>query len=78
MARIAARGFWSQVRARARDVRLCLAAVALLLSPGISHAQTVKGEASFSASDGYARLLFKLAEDVPVEVTTAGSIVIIR
>ena len=38
----------------------------------------MKGEASFSASGGYARLLFKLAEDVPVEVTTAGSIVIIR
>ena len=45
---------------------------------GIAQAQTVKGEASFSASGGYARLLFKLAEDVPVEVTTAGSIVIIR
>ena len=75
---MAARGLWSQVRARARAVRLCLAAAGLLLSPGIAHAQMVKGEAAFSASGGYARLLFKLAEDVPVEVTTAGSIVIIR
>ena len=77
MGRIAATGFWSQLRARARSVRLCLVAV-LVLSGGIAHAQTVKGEASFSASGGYARLLFKLAEDVPVEVTTAGSTVIIR
>ncbi len=78
MARSVARGFWSQVRASARAVPLCLAAALLLLSPGLAHAQTVKGEAAFSASGGYARLLFKLAEDVPVEVTTAGSIVIIH
>ena len=78
MARIAARGFWSQLRARARAVRLCLVAAILLLIPAVAQAQTVKGEAAFSASGGYARLLFKLAEDVPVEVTTAGSIVIIR
>jgi tetratricopeptide (TPR) repeat protein len=78
MAGMAAGRFWSQIRARARAARLCLAAAVLLLSPGHLHAQTVKGEASFSASGGYARLLFKLAEDVPVEVTTAGSIVIIR
>jgi hypothetical protein len=79
MALTAARGFWSQLRASARTLHLCAAAVVVLLSlPGISHAQTVKGEASFSASGGYARLLFKLAEDVPVEVTTAGSIVIVR
>jgi tetratricopeptide (TPR) repeat protein len=78
MALPAARGFWSHLRVRARSVRLCLAAVLLLLSPGIAHAQTVKGEASFSASGGFARLLLKLAEDVPVEVTTAGSIVILR
>ena len=78
MACIAARGFWSQLRARARVVRLCLVAASLILSGGIAQAQTVKGEASFSASGGYARLLFKLAEDVPVEVKTAGNIVIIR
>jgi tetratricopeptide (TPR) repeat protein len=41
-------------------------------------ADPVKGEASFSASDGYARLVLKLADDVESEVTTAGSIVIIR
>ena len=65
---------------RARAVRLCLVAAVLLLEPRRHRAapDAVKGEAAFSASGGYARLLFKLAEDVPVEVTTAGSIVIIR
>ena len=38
----------------------------------------VRGEATFSASGGYARLVLKLAEDVESEVVTAGSIVIIR
>jgi len=38
----------------------------------------VKGEATFSASGGYARLTLKLAEDVESEVTTAGSVIIIR
>ena len=38
----------------------------------------VKGEATFSAAGGYARLVLKLAEDVDSEVTTAGSIIVIR
>jgi tetratricopeptide (TPR) repeat protein len=38
----------------------------------------VKGEATFSENGGYARLVFKLAQDVDTEVTTAGSIVVIR
>ena len=38
----------------------------------------VKGEATFSASGGYARLILKLAEDVESEVTTAGSVIVIR
>src|SRR5258707_8013069 len=38
----------------------------------------VKGEATFSAAGGYARLMLKLAEDVESEVTTAGSIIVIR
>jgi outer membrane biosynthesis protein TonB len=41
-------------------------------------ADPIRGEASFSAASGYARLVFKLAEDVESEVVTAGSIVIIR
>jgi len=38
----------------------------------------VKGEATFQASGGYARLVLKLAEDVESEVATAGSIIVIR
>ena len=38
----------------------------------------VKGEATFSSSGGYARLVLKLAEDVESEVLTAGSIIVIR
>ena len=52
-------------------IALCLPAVGQTADP-------VKGEASFAAADGYARLVFKLAQDVPSEVTTAGSIVVIK
>lgn len=41
-------------------------------------ADPIRGEASFSAAGGFARLVIKLGEDVPSEVTTAGSILIIR
>jgi tetratricopeptide (TPR) repeat protein len=50
---------------------------ALVFSDGC-RAEPVKGEASFSAGGGYARLVLKLAEDVESEVTTAGSILVIR
>ena len=46
--------------------------------PGIGRAEPVKGEATFSAGGGYARLVLKLAEDVEAEVTTAGTIIVIR
>jgi tetratricopeptide (TPR) repeat protein len=45
---------------------------------GASRADPIKGEATFSASGGYARLVFKLAEDVSTEVSTAGSILVIH
>ena len=91
MARTAAGGFWSQIRALSRSVRRWhdgfrrsrLLAAALIVS-GLSFAapcraaDAVKGEATFSAAKGYARLVLKLAEDVPSEVVTAGSIVVIR
>jgi tetratricopeptide (TPR) repeat protein len=41
-------------------------------------AQPVKGEATFSAAGGYARLVLKLDEDVDSDVSVAGSIVVIR
>jgi tetratricopeptide (TPR) repeat protein len=87
MARTAAAGFWSQVRAWARTVGRCLGgrtavAIGLVLTglalSGACQADPVKGEATFSATGGYARLVLKLAEDVGSEVTTAGSILVIR
>jgi hypothetical protein len=38
----------------------------------------VKGEATFAEANGFARLVLKLDGDVASDVTTAGSIVIIR
>ena len=85
MKRTAAAGFWLLGRACARTARRCLpsALAAALLVIGLTfsgacRADPVKGEATFSAADGYARLVLKLAEDVESEVTTAGSIVVIR
>jgi tetratricopeptide (TPR) repeat protein len=87
MALMAAAGFWSLVRACARTVRRCPGGLALLaaglvligsMSSGLCQTDPVKGEATFSAANGYARLVLKLAEDVETEVTAAGSIVVIR
>jgi tetratricopeptide (TPR) repeat protein len=88
MARTAAAGFWSLGRACARAARGCLGGGALSVAaglvliaaafPGVCRADPVRGEATFSAANGYARLVLKLAEDVSSEVTTAGSIVVIR
>ena len=87
MARTAAAGFWSQARAYARTARRCLGAPSWLAAgliltgltfSGACRAEPVKGEATFSAAGGYARLVLKLAEDVGSEVTTAGSIIVIR
>ncbi|MBB4422834.1 tetratricopeptide (TPR) repeat protein [Bradyrhizobium sp. CIR48] len=85
MARKAAAGFVSRARALApglsRHVRTAGALAACLLiglgAPARA-ADPIRGEASFSAGGGFARLVIKLGEDVPSEVTTAGSILIIR
>ncbi|WP_167523482.1 tetratricopeptide repeat protein [Bradyrhizobium sacchari] len=85
MAREAAAGFVSRARALARGLsrHACKApmlAVCLLigLAAPSRAADAVRGEATFSAGGGFARLVIKLGEDVPSEVTTAGSILIIR
>ena len=75
------------MHACARTVRRCLgrpswlaAGLALigLICPGVCRADLVKGDATFSAGGGYARLVLTFAEDVDAEVTTAGTIVVIR
>src|SRR5690348_3708601 len=85
-----AKGFLSQLRAVTRIVCGCLTppraaalALALLALPSPVSAQSarpdpVRGEASFSSTGGYARLTLKLAEDVASQVTSAGSILVIR
>ncbi len=91
MARMAAAGLWSLWRASARSVRcwpqfaarLATIASALLILLVTSSAarcenDPVKGEATFSAAGGYARLVIKLADEVESEVTAAGSILVIR
>jgi hypothetical protein len=58
---------------------LAAAFAAMLLGlPGTSVAAPIKGEATFSAGGGFARLVLKFSEDVGTEVTTAGSIIVIR
>ncbi|QQO24706.1 tetratricopeptide repeat protein [Bradyrhizobium diazoefficiens] len=85
MAQKAADGLWSRARAVApglsRHVRKAgVLAVCLLIGLGAPAraADPVRGEATFSAGGGFARLVIKLGEDIPSEVTTAGSILIIR
>jgi tetratricopeptide (TPR) repeat protein len=85
MARTAAAGFWSLARAvaeavcaRARDLPVLAALLIGLIAATPARADPVRGEATFSAAGGYARLVIRLAEDVSSEVTTAGSILIIR
>src|SRR6201996_4880176 len=90
MARNAARVVWSQVCALAQAARGCLwlrpllAVTMLVLLPqlalaeGAAQLEPVKGEASFSSGGGFARLVFKFAQDVATEVTSAGSIVVIH
>lgn len=85
MAREAAAGFVSRARALARRLSRHVRAAPLLaaslligFTAPVRAADAVRGEATFSASGGFARLVIKLGEDVPSEVTTAGSILVIR
>src|SRR4051795_7311498 len=85
MAREAAAGFVSRARALARRLSRHVRAAPLLaaslligFTAPVRAADAIRGEATFSAGGGFARLVIKLGEDVPSEVTTAGSILVIR
>jgi tetratricopeptide (TPR) repeat protein len=87
MARRAAAGFGSLGRACARTIWRGLKApswfaagllLMALIFPGAGRADPIKGEATFSAGGGFARLVLKLADDVETDVVTAGSIIVIR
>jgi hypothetical protein len=72
--------FGRLVRARAlMRAAFCCALVAVALAwPGRAFADPVKGEATLTQENGYARLLLRFAEEVPTEVTMAGAIMVIR
>src|SRR4051794_31895266 len=81
MARTAAADDWSQAHACTwRCLFACALGLFVLASLFASacQAQPVKGEATFAAAGGYARLVLKLSEDVDSDVSVAGSIVVIR
>jgi hypothetical protein len=91
MARMAAAGFWSRLRAcvralpfvPARSSRVVPAFLFgalgyLAFSAQAFAADPVKAEATLSSGGGFARLVIKFDEDVGSEVVTAGSIVVIR
>ena len=87
MVRTADVGLWSQARAhvhaglragRCASLGLLVAVIIGLAAPGAARAEPVKGEASLQAANGYARLVLKFTEDVGTEVTTAGSILLIK
>jgi tetratricopeptide (TPR) repeat protein len=63
---------------RPSSLAAALVAIGLMFSGTCRAADPVKGEAAFSASGGYARLVLTLARDVGTEVGTAGSILVIR
>ena len=65
-------------RRLAAALALALLATAPLASAQSAGPEAIRGEASFSSAGGYARLVLKLAEDVPCQITSAGSILVIR
>ncbi len=88
MARTAAAGSWSLGRAWARAIRHCAGRIVMARGrpdPGRPDAsRRLPGRAGQGRGDvfrrpaAYARLVLKLAEDVPSEVTAAGTIIVIR
>lgn len=67
---------------RARAFMRAAFSVALLAAalawPGRASADPVKGEATLTQENGYARLLLRFTEEVPTEVSMAGAIMVIR
>jgi tetratricopeptide (TPR) repeat protein len=78
-ARTIHRGLTAPFRSAAAPSWLAAALVLIgLIFPAVGRADPIKGEATFSAGGGFARLVLKLADDVESEVVTAGSIIVIR
>ncbi|MEA2877229.1 MAG: hypothetical protein QOF14_2425 [Hyphomicrobiales bacterium] len=58
-------------------IQLLLLAILLLLYPSTARAAAVKGEVAISTKEGYARLVFTLAEETDAEVRLSNGILII-
>src|SRR4051812_3129099 len=58
-------------------IQLLLTAALLVFFPAVARAAPVGGEVSVSIKDGYARLVFTLAEETDAEVRLANGILII-
>ena len=71
-----AAGRWRVAGVRRILPAAALACVLALLSP--AQAQPARGEASLTTPAGYARLLLQFGEEVPTEVTLAGTILVVR
>ena len=62
----------------ARAALCCAVLISVSAVATGAQAQPVKGTATFSAADGFARLMVKLDEDVDTEVSVAGSVLVMR
>jgi tetratricopeptide (TPR) repeat protein len=58
--------------------QLLLLGALMLVFPSAAGAAPVKGEVSVSTANGYARIIFTLAEDVEADVRLAGGILIVQ
>jgi tetratricopeptide (TPR) repeat protein len=58
-------------------IQLLLLAILLLLYPATARAAPVKGEVAISTREGYARLVFTLAEETDAEVRLSNGILIV-
>lgn len=70
-----AAGRW-RVAGLRRILPVALACVLTSFSP--ARAEPVRGDASLTAPGAYARLLLQFTEEVPTEVTVAGTILVVR
>lgn len=74
------RGSDSVGTGKALGAQAWLAAFLILFAsapPVLCQTDALKGEATLSTTDGYARLLLTMADDVDVDVSTAGTILVI-
>ena len=71
-------GRLARARAFARAAFSVVLVAVALAWPGRASADPVKGEATLTQENGYARLLLRFAEEVPTEVSMAGAIMVVR